>query len=55
MTPAIFVLTCGYMLHSGIDFARMTYAGLPSLLGLGIVLLGLPLLVWGRLRSKTAA
>ncbi len=55
VTPAIFVLTCGYMLHSGIDFARMTYAGLPSLLGLGIVLLGVPLLVWGRLRSKTAA
>ncbi len=52
VTPAIFVLTCGYMLHSGIDFARMTYAGLPSLLGLGIVLLGLPLLVWGRLRAK---
>jgi APA family basic amino acid/polyamine antiporter len=55
VTPAIFVLTCGYMLHSGIDFARMTYAGLPSLLGLGIVLLGVPLLVWGRLRAKSAA
>ena len=52
VTPAIFVLTCGYMLHSGIDFARMTYAGVPSLLGLGIVLLGVPLLVWGRLRAK---
>ncbi|MFN4281653.1 MAG: APC family permease [Alphaproteobacteria bacterium] len=52
VTPAVFVLTCGYMLHSGIDFARMTYAGLPSLLGLGIVLLGVPLLVWGRLRAK---
>ena len=52
VTPAIFVLTCGYMLHSGIDFARSTYAGVPSLLGLGIVLLGLPLLVWGRLRAK---
>jgi APA family basic amino acid/polyamine antiporter len=52
VTPAIFVLTCGYMLHSGIDFARMTYAGLPSLLGLGIVLLGVPLLILGRLRAK---
>ncbi len=52
VTPAIFVLTCGFMLHSGIDFAQSTYAGLPSLLGLGIVLLGVPLLVWGRLRAK---
>ena len=52
VTPAIFVLTCGFMLHSGIDFAQSTYAGLPSLLGLGIVLLGVPLVVWGRLRAK---
>lgn len=55
VTPAIFVLTCGFMLHSGVDFALMTYAGLPSLLGLGIVLLGVPLLVWGRVRAKVGS
>jgi len=55
VTPAIFVLTCGYMLHSGIDFARSTYAGVPSLAGLAIVSLALPLLVWARLRRPVTA
>jgi amino acid transporter len=55
VTPAIFVLTCGFMLHSGIDFARSTYAGVPSLLGLGIVLLGVPLLLWCRRSGRPVA
>ena len=48
VTPFIFVLTCTYMLHSGIDFARSTFAGILSLAGLLIVLAGVPLLLWAR-------
>lgn len=48
LTPFIFVLTCTYMLHSGIDFARSTFAGALSLAGLLIVLAGIPLLLWAR-------
>lgn len=48
LTPFIFVLTCTYMLHSGIDFARSTFAGTLSLAGLLIVLAGIPLLLWAR-------
>ena len=46
VTPFIFVLTCTYMLHSGIDFARSTFAGTLSLAGVLIVLAGVPLLLW---------
>jgi APA family basic amino acid/polyamine antiporter len=46
VTPFIFVLTCTYMLHSGIDFARSTFAGVLSLAGVLIVLAGVPLLLW---------
>lgn len=48
VTPMIFVLTCTYMLHSGIDFARSTFTGVLSLAGVIIVLAGVPLLLWGR-------
>jgi amino acid transporter len=49
--PFIFVLTCTYMLHSGIDFARSTFSGPLSLAGVLIVLAGVPLLLWSRARQ----
>jgi hypothetical protein len=46
---------CLYMLSSGIDYARGSYAGFASLAGILIVLAGIPLLVWARLRRRLRA
>jgi hypothetical protein len=55
VTPVLFVLMCLYMLNSGIDYARGSYAGFASLAGILIVLAGIPLLVWARLRGRLRA
>jgi amino acid transporter len=55
VTPVLFVLMCLYMLNSGIDYARGSYAGFASLAGILIVLAGIPLLVWARLRRRLRA
>jgi amino acid transporter len=47
--PLLFCAMCGYMLHSGIN-----YAGQLGLVGGGLVLLGIPLYVFSR-RSNVAA
>ncbi|WP_082359092.1 amino acid permease [Bosea sp. AAP35] len=41
LTPALFALTCVYMLH-----ASLAYTGTGALIGLGVVLAGLPLLLF---------
>ncbi|WP_419899518.1 APC family permease [Roseomonas sp. USHLN139] len=43
LTPALFCLTCGYMLH-----ASIAYTGLGALVGLAVVAAGLPLLLFRR-------
>jgi len=43
LTPLMFCLTCGYMLHSSI-----VYTGFGALVGIVVLLLGLPLLLLGR-------
>ncbi len=47
LTPALFCLTCLYMLH-----ASLAYTGKGALIGLGVVLAGLPLLLF---QSRLAA
>jgi basic amino acid/polyamine antiporter, APA family len=55
VTPILFALMCLYMLNSGIDYARGSYAGLASLAGIAIVLAGIPFLVWQRVRRVRPA
>jgi amino acid transporter len=40
LTPAVFILTCAYLLYSSV-----VYSGLGSLVGIAVLLLGLPLLL----------
>jgi amino acid transporter len=47
ITPAIFVLTCGYLLYSSV-----TYSGVGSLVGIAVLIVGFPLLLL--IRGKTA-
>jgi APA family basic amino acid/polyamine antiporter len=47
LTPALFALTCAYMLH-----ASLAYTGKGALIGLGVVLAGLPLLLFQSRRSE---
>lgn len=47
LTPLLFCLTCGYLLY-----ASVVYAGLGSLVGVGVLALGLPLVL---LRGRAAA
>ncbi len=55
VTPILFALMCLYMLNSGIDYARSSYVGLASLAGIAVVLAGIPLLAWARLRRARPA
>ncbi|MET3890153.1 APA family basic amino acid/polyamine antiporter [Bosea sp. OAE506] len=48
LTPALFVLSCAYMLH-----ASLAYTGKGALIGLGVVLAGLPLLLFQSRRDET--
>lgn len=50
LTPLIFILTCAYLLYS-----TATYSGLGALVGLGVLVLGLPLLLLLRSRGPAAA
>lgn len=47
LTPALFALTCAYMLH-----ASLAYTGKGALIGLGVVLAGLPLLLFQSRRDE---
>ena len=43
LTPILFCLVCGYLLYSSI-----AYTGIGALVGVAVVLLGIPLLLWMR-------
>jgi amino acid transporter len=47
LTPALFALSCVYMLH-----ASLAYTGKGALIGLGVVLAGLPLLLFQSRRDE---
>jgi len=49
VTPLLFVLTCCYMLYSS-----LAYTGIGALVGVGVLVLGLPLLVLGRGKDATS-
>lgn len=48
ITPLIFCLVCGYLLYSS-----LTYTGLGAIVGVGVVALGAPLLIWNRRRKRS--
>ena len=50
LTPVLFVLTCAYMLHSSI-----AYTGYGAFFGVGVLVVGLPLLLLGRGKDRTQA
>lgn len=43
LTPAIFVLVCGYMLYSS-----LVYTGVGALVGVAVLAVGVPVLLWSR-------
>ncbi|MDX1618123.1 MAG: amino acid permease [Balneolaceae bacterium] len=47
VTPILFILTALYLLYSS-----LTYTGIGALLGVGILLTGIPVLLWGRWNSR---
>ena len=47
VTPALFCLTCLYLLYSSI-----AYAGRGALIGVVVLLLGIPLVLIGRAKAK---
>ncbi len=47
ITPLAFCLVCGYLLYSS-----LAYTGLGAMVGVGVVGLGVPLLIWNRHPSK---
>ena len=49
VTPVLFCLACAYMLH-----ASLAYTGKGALVGLAVVLAGLPLLLFRRREPETA-
>jgi hypothetical protein len=49
LTPVLFVLTCAYMLYSS-----LVYTGMGALVGVAVLVVGLPLLLLGR-RGAAAA
>src|SRR5688572_12621606 len=50
VVPAVFVLMCGYLLYSSVTYHR-THA----LVGLAVLAIGVPLLLWARASSPAAA
>jgi APA family basic amino acid/polyamine antiporter len=50
LTPILFVLTCAYMLHSSI-----AYTGYGAFFGVGVLVIGLPLLLLGNAKGSAQA
>jgi len=50
VTPLLFCAFAGYMLH-----ASVAYAGRGALLGLGVMISGIPILMWARIRAPANA
>ena len=49
VTPALYCLTCGYLLY-----ASLAYTGVGAVVGVGVLLLGVPLLLWARKKRSIA-
>jgi amino acid transporter len=57
LTPALFCLSCGYMLWSSFGYVRFVFNSgdtqrLSGLAGLGVLALGIPLLLWLKKRAQ---
>lgn len=50
ITPAIFVSVCGYMLYSS-----LVYTGVGALVGVAVLMVGVPVLLWSRQRRPSPA
>jgi basic amino acid/polyamine antiporter, APA family len=48
LTPLLFCLTCGYLLYSSVTYAASQPAGIGVYIGIAVLLLGVPILIWGR-------
>lgn len=54
LTPILFCLMCGYMLYSSLVYAASKEANIAGWIGIGVLLLGVPLMFLARGRSQSA-
>jgi hypothetical protein len=56
LTPMLFCLMCAYMLYSSVNYALSLDSGsVGARLGIGVLLLGVPLLFFSRRAAPAAA
>jgi basic amino acid/polyamine antiporter, APA family len=53
LTPLLFCSTCGYLFYSSITYAASQPAGIGVYIGIAVLLLGVPILIWGRQHPDT--
>jgi amino acid transporter len=54
LTPILFCLMCGYMLYSSLVYAASKEANIAGWIGIGVLLLGLPLMFFARGKRQSA-
>ncbi len=54
LTPILFCLMCGYMLYSSLVYAASKDANIAGWIGIGVLLLGLPLMFFARGKRQSA-
>ncbi len=54
ITPILFCLMCGYLLYSSLVYAASKDANIAGWIGLGVLLLGVPLMFFARARTQSA-
>jgi amino acid transporter len=54
LTPILFCLMCGYMLYSSLVYAASKEANIAGWIGIGVLLLGVPLMFVARGRRQSA-
>jgi amino acid transporter len=54
LTPILFCLMCGYMLYSSLVYAASKEANIAGWIGIGVLLLGVPLMFLARGRKQSA-
>jgi amino acid transporter len=54
ITPILFCLMCGYMLYSSLVYAASKEANIAGWIGIGVLLLGVPLMFFARGRRQSA-
>jgi amino acid transporter len=47
LTPILFCLSCGYLVYSSLN-----YTGMGAMVGVAVLLAGIPVLLWMQLRSS---